>query len=52
VKWTENRRAILLYRTDQTFNFIPRRALTDAFRAALMAELERAGVPKARFANS
>jgi hypothetical protein len=46
VKWTESKRIILLYRADRQFNLIPKRAITAAFHAALVAELERAGVRK------
>jgi hypothetical protein len=52
LKWTRNDHTLLLYRSDNMFNFVPLRATTDAFRAALLAELERAGVPKAHFSNS
>ena len=46
VKWTEDRRVLLLYRTDRTFNMVPKRVVTDALDAALKAELARAGVRK------
>ena len=52
LKWAENGSTILLYRSDNLFNFIPRRAINESFYADLMAELTRAAVPKARFSNS
>ena len=52
LKWVDDKNAILLHRSDNMFNFIPKRAVDDAFYAALMAELARASSPRARFANS
>jgi hypothetical protein len=52
LKWAENDKAILLYRSDRQFNFMPRRVVGEAFHRALLAELNRAGVPKAGFSNS
>jgi len=52
LKWAENRTTILLYRSDNMFNFIPKRAVSDAFYAAFVAELARAAVPRAGFQNS
>jgi hypothetical protein len=52
VKWAEDRHVLMLYRTDRSFNVIPRRAMDGGFHDALIAELARAGVPKASFRNS
>ncbi len=52
IKWAENRKVILLYRADRLFNFIPKRVVSDLFHSSLVAELTRAGVPKAKFSNS
>ncbi len=49
LKWSENSKSVLLYRSDNMFNFIPKRAIDDAFHAALIDELARARVPKAGF---
>lgn len=46
LKWAENQKIVLLYRSDRLFNMIPKRAMTDEFYAALTAELARAGVRK------
>jgi hypothetical protein len=52
VKWVDNSKIILLYVSDGLFHFVPKRAVSEEFRAALMAELARAGVPRAGFSNS
>lgn len=52
IKWTEDKHVLMLYRTDRSFNVIARCAIPEAFHAALIAELARAGVPKASFKNS
>ncbi|HWE47389.1 MAG TPA: YcxB family protein [Caulobacteraceae bacterium] len=52
LKWAENGKVLLLYRSGRSFNTVPKRVASDAFIAALKAELARAGVPKASFKNS
>ena len=52
LKWAENGKSILLYRSDRLFNLVPKRVVSDAFHRSLMAELTRAGVPKAGFSKS
>jgi hypothetical protein len=51
LKWAENGKSILLYRSDRQFNFVPRRVISEAFHRCLLAELTRAGVSKAGFSN-
>jgi len=52
LKWAEDKKTILLYRSDNMFHFIPKRAIDDGFYAGLKAELARAAVPRAVFSNS
>ena len=52
LKWAEDDKTILLYRSGRLFNFLPKRVVSQTFRRALMAELARAGVARAGFANS
>jgi hypothetical protein len=52
LKWSDNSKCILLYRSDRMFNFIPKRVLGDALHQKLIAELNRARVPKSGFSNS
>lgn len=52
LKWAENSRSILLYRSDGLFNILPKRVVGDEFYRGLMAELARAGLPRAGFSNS
>ncbi len=52
LKWAENGKSILLYRADRQFSFVPKRVTSEAFHRSLVAELTRAGVPKAGFSNS
>ena len=46
--WAEDRRMLLLLSTDQLFFFLPKPALTADVLAATRANLERAGVARAR----
>ena len=52
LKWAENGRSILLYRTDRQFNLLPKRVISEPFHRSLVAELSRAGVAKSGFSNS
>jgi hypothetical protein len=52
LKWAENNKVVLIYRSDRMFHVIPQRAVTEAFHTSLMAELARANVSRARFSNS
>jgi hypothetical protein len=52
LKWAENGKSILLYRSDRQFNFLPKRVVSPAFHQSLVSELTRAGVLKAGFSNS
>ena len=52
LKWAENGKTILLYRSDRLMNLVPKRVASEVFRQSLIAELTRAGVPKAGFSNS
>lgn len=52
LKWAENDKSILLYRSDRLFHLIPKRVVSDDFQRSLAAELKRAGVPRAGFSNS
>ena len=52
VKWNENEKTFLLYRTDRMFHFIPGHTSDEGFRRTLKAELAAANVPQARFRQS
>jgi hypothetical protein len=51
-KWSENDSAILLYRTDRMFNFIPTQQVDAEFLQILRTELAVANVSHANFRNS
>jgi hypothetical protein len=52
LKWNEDDRLILLYRTDKMFNLLPKQQFDAEFLQMLRTELVAANVPHASFGNS